>query len=1694
MKTLFESFLRNVSLFPNKKAFTFLEDGENNENAITYQELALKSNLQGSYLSELSLYQQPVLLIFPPGLEYIEAFLACLASGTIAVPIYPPRGSKHTSRLSHIIRDSEAEYILTTEKISKRLHSLGRNILGKCQIVVFPTDLETSSSINICLDQKINDIAFIQYTSGSTANPKGVIVTNKNLMANEKQIQGAIHQAHSSVIVSWLPMYHDMGLVGNILHNLFVGSHCIFFSPVHFLQKPLRWLKAISKYKATLTGAPNFAFDLLNEIDVDNENVDLSSVEVFFSGAEKVRFDTLQIFEKKFKPLGLREQAIYPCYGLAEATLMVSGYTKNENYNYINVTQESINSKEIVKSQKDGIKLVSSGEVRFGLDIRILNTLGKVLPEKRIGEICISGSNVTNGYWRKDSGENFTIIDRQQYLRTGDLGFLLGGHLYITGRKKELVIRNGVNYYPYDIERVVANSHRALPLNGCAVFSVEKEDRERLIIVSEIKRIYYRSVNADEVFQAVNSTMSETYGFLADDIVLIKPMSIPKTSSGKIKRKYCAQQYEENRLEAIASAISKKSHSCVCKRNELGSEVSTGDDSYRIFQNLKEIIFSIIQEEILLSPNDNIHSLGLDSLKFMQFIAAVESDYQIRIPINQVYKEISLTQFVSLIKKSGNRKYSHDLQDYVSSNQQGLYLGSRSQLTRNNIGFSFCIKGLYSPRDKINYALKKALSSLGYTGESFKFSDGKLIRGPKQENLYEEVYFNSKSDTDWLINQEFSKEIDVLNANNPLIRLLIIEIEEENQRNTYVAIIAHHIIADGWSLKLLFDRWLSFFKGENKAEQFQVETLDTFFHDEQCVLANKTLCSLAKSVFEKHVLHDNVNALLHNVKPRKSVEKIIPICFPLDLIKEKSMAIKVTPFLLLLGSYHFALNLLTSSDVIASAFPISRRSSSSRQNAFGYLVNLIYLSSEPTAETKLLDYFSELKENYRESLEYQEVPHTHLIRESKLDNNLLEALGFYYFAYQAVHNKNQFIQLFQDKVTTIEKNDEWQVQSNPTKHYRGNFQVELELFELENSIEGAIKYDSSFFNETFVDTLAHTISDFVYYINTDTRNQTLASFKPTFKALSISRGEKVELNAECFLEQFEASVQHYPNNTAIISHDIKYSYSELDNLTNIAAAALIHKFKIKKDDIIILMNGRHAYDIIAILAIMKAGGVYAPVDKEIPEDRLKAIVKQTQTKLLIGYTYNSLSFIESVLVPELLSFEIPLDFIKQNNSSDTAYIIHTSGTTGVPKGVRIKQKGLVNLNTALVKAYDLNESDRIVQFAALSFDMSVEEIFPILSVGGSIVIRTEECISSANTFKQFCEKYSITILNLPTSFWNEIITLDHFPPSIRLISVGGEKMKRELVKKWFKKFRHKPVLFNAYGPTEYTVNATLKNLRYCDVDTVSVGSPIINTSVSIRNFKGYILPPHIVGEVVIEGQGMADGYTSVQDNSPFKTENGKVYYFTGDLGYCDEHGELIIVGRKDKQTKIRGFRIELGEIENELIGQNNISQATVLVHEEQICAFVTLKIPQQLSESKIKQDLRKGLPEYMIPDQIILVDKIPVNIRRKIDEKQLRALVKTDFEDENVPTSELEIRLAAMWKSVLGINQIGVFSNFFEMGGHSLKAINLLSRVEKEFQITVNMKTFYSTPTIREFSELLETLIWVDGTSKKTQDQNEIVI
>jgi len=615
----------------DRRAYTFLRDGELDEEHIDYARAHAQGVRIAALLAQHCRPGDRAVLLYPAGLDFLCALFGCWYAGVVPVPTYPPdpnRLQRTVQRLQAVVTDSDATVVMTNSTILGAVQQIW-NVVPQLEAKRWlATDGDGDGAASEPpVRVKPDDLALIQYTSGSTGRPRGVMLTHGNLMANERMLgrafdtspEAAFDLSEGDVWFSWLPTFHDMGLIASVLGPLHAGSPLVFMAPEHFLLRPMRWIHGMSRHAATLCGAPNFAFDLCvrKATAAEIEQLDLSRWRVAWNGAEPVRPDTIDRFSETFAPCGFRRRAFLPCYGLAEAALIVSGGPSTAMPVSKSVDAAAFEQGRVVDKEGVGSRLLSSSGMTLQTVKIVDPTTSFPMGAGEVGEVWLHGGNVAIGYWKRPDeteqtfGARLAMGGDESYLRTGDLGFLDGNELYITGRIKDLIIIRGRNIYPQDVERLVEDSHPSYRPGCSAAFSVDLDGEERLVVVAEVKD--NDPDRAHEMVAAARKAVADDLEVHCHTIALVRARTIGKTTSGKVQRRPTRDAFIKGTLELVAQLSAEKVPA-------VATALPTDPQVARLLNLQPDNV----------DPGVEFASLGLDSLAGAELSAAVESDLKVR--------------------------------------------------------------------------------------------------------------------------------------------------------------------------------------------------------------------------------------------------------------------------------------------------------------------------------------------------------------------------------------------------------------------------------------------------------------------------------------------------------------------------------------------------------------------------------------------------------------------------------------------------------------------------------------------------------------------------------------------------------------------------------------------------------------------------------------------------------------------------------------------------------------------------------------------------------------------------------------------------------------------------------------------------------------------------------------------------------
>ncbi|MHC0066348.1 amino acid adenylation domain-containing protein [Nostoc sp. UIC 10890] len=1567
---------------PNREAFTFLQDGETETATLTYQELDKRSRRIASQLQSLGLTGERALLLYSPGLDYLAAFFGCLYAGVVAVPAYPPRNQRNTPRIQAILADAQAAIALTTTEILSTVRSLMTEKTNLESLHWLTTDNLAEGIEDTWQEPFINQdtLAFLQYTSGSTGTPKGVMVSHGNLLHNAVTTYQFMKHSPESKFVTWLPMYHDMGLIGGILQPLYGGFPCIIMPPTSFLQRPYRWLQAISRYKGTTSGGPNFAYELcIQKITPEQKaTLDLSSWSVAFNGAEPIRHDTLERFATAFVECGFRKEAFYPCYGMAETTLMVSGVDHATSPIIKTVQKAALEFNRVVEAtakDQDIYNFVSCGNIIPDQKVVIANpeNLSSCKPDE-IGEIWVSGPSIGQGYWNRpqETVDTFHAYLSDTgvgpFLRTGDLGFLQNEELFITGRVKDLIIIRGRNLYPQDIEITVECSHSSLRSGSGAAFTVEVNNEERLVVVQELE--FRVKPNLEEVIATIRQAVTEEHEVQVYAVVLIKPGSIPKTSSGKIQRRATRVQWQKGELDIVGCNILKSSD---IVRNETRLKRSTVLEL--VPQECQLVLEKYLIEQVAtvlaIAPDEvkseqPLSTFGLDSLKVFELKNRIEVDLEIEVSIADFFEGISARSLATKILAqlttasaipSVSLSQIQPTEVYpLSFAQQRLWFLDQLEPGNSayNISLAVNLKGqleITLLEQSLNEIIRRH-ETLRTTFTTVNGQPVQIIADSLKLSLSViNIELQSNVAVQKLLTQESQRPFDL--THGPLLRAKVLRLAQQEH---ILLLEMHHIISDGWStevflqeIALLYKAFLT--RSSSPLPEVSIQYKDFAYWQRQWLEGEILQTQLS---YWKQQLEGIPAALqLPTDRPRPAVqtshgaEESIKLS-PAVIKQLKAIARQegVTLFMLLLAAFQTFLYRYTGQDDIAVGSPIANRQRQEIKDLIGFFVNTLVLRTDVSGNPTFDELLKRVKNVALGAYTHQDLPFDQLVEAVQPERDTSRTPLF-----QVMFNVQDYSQLPEIPGLALSL---VKIETETAQ-----FDVSLSIEITEQEVAASFYYNTDLFDAATITKMLRHFQNLLSGIAAN--SQARLSDLPLLSAaehdllLELSNNQSPIPNSQfeqCIHQLFEAQVERTPDEIAVVFQNQHLTYAELNQQAN-QLARYLRSLGVGPEVRVGICIKRSLEMVIGLLAILKAGGVYIPLDPAYPKERLALILNDAKVSVLM--TQQSLLAVLPVLESQVVCLDREKsaiaqqsqeNLVNQTQPENLVYIIYTSGSTGTPKGVTIQHHSLASYAKIACLEYRLEATDRVLQFASISFDAAAEEIFPCLICGAALILRTDEMLSSTPQFLQHCRNWGVTVLDLPTAFWHqltaELATANlALPDFLRLVIIGGERADKKHLTTWQQQVGQRIRLVNSYGPTETTIVATLCDLSVSTASEVPIGK-------AIPQVKTYVLDPYLQlvplgtpGELYIGGFGVARGYLNRPDltaqrfiPNPYSSKPGERLYQTGDLVRYLSDGNLEFLGRIDYQVKIRGFRIELGEIEALLNQHPAVREAVVVAHND----------------------------------------------------------------------------------------------------------------------------------------------------------------
>lgn len=1621
--------------------------------------------------------------------DFLLTFWACILGGIIPVPLSIGNTENNRLKLIGIWKILKNPYLYIDSRNldilkngTDKLQSLKNDELISQILSRTYSFSKTNSGYQTAADYTAaaEDIAYIQFSSGSTGAPKGVVLTHENLVVNAMDIAGRSSLNTEDATLSWMPLTHDMGMICFHLSSLYARVRQYIMPTSLFVRRPQLWIDKVSEHRVTHLYSPNFGLHYFLSAFRSNPEAswDLSAVKLIYNGAEPISATLCEQFVQVLKPFGLNRNAMYPGYGLAEASVAVTlprpgASLKTYELHRSTLSLGSEVKEALIADTRHTISFVGVGYPVDHCKVRICNNDEAILPENHIGHIQIKGKNVTTGYYN-DPEASVKAFTSDGWLRTGDLGFMTNGELIVTGRFKDIIIINGQNYYPHDIEILAEDIEGLGPgkVAACGIPDPAGNQEELVLFVYFKKPLKSFIPLIFEIKQRLRS------GIGLEVRHVLRTAKIPKTTSGKIQRFKLAEQYGQGFFD-----------------EELAHQELAGYDNSPLATSSKALekvslnVCQVLNNQ--LDPDDNLFEAGLNSLQAMRLAASLQQQLEVKLEVGEIFDNPTINQLIAYAEKNRTKHVSrvHALSprsyyDLLPAQQRIWLLNEfNNQQSAFNISVAYIVAGPL----KLD-VFTESLRLLHNRHESLRTCFIEIEGKPKQKirsdaEMPFELAFHNLS--------PFAENADLVDAcvktqaklpfnlsEGPLWRATLIKTSEHE----YVfCLCIHHIIADGWSVGLIFQEVSQLYSALSENSDDVLPGLPIQYKD--CV-AHK-INELDADAIEKDRAYwvkefdgelPSLNLPFFQTPPTlplfkgKQIRFFIPSA-ETHTLRQLAINNGATLYMTLITLVNVLFYKYTGDKDIIIGTNTAGRTNADYHKQIGYFLNTIALRFFIDPDKTFKQLLAVIKAKILTGFEHQRYPFEWLITDLGLSGNisrppLFNVLVLYQnfdFADEINEGQLEFGKDFQTK--------------------RSHFQQEGSLVDLQfdfinlgEQIACDLTFNSDLFHFPQMVKLGQYLTNIVRQIcdspDDSVQNLALLDAENQKKILSWSRSSNAENMFSSAVGTFiENQCATMPSRTAVVFEGLVLTYQQLNDKANRLAHYLLNNFLLTSGDKVAISMGRSEKLIVSLLAILKTGAAYVSIDKDYPEARKAFIIEDSSPKLLLvdedltGIPSSMPTINWQTLEPTIDQYSSTNPAVKIS-SNDLAYILYTSGTTGKPKGVMIKHSSLSSYVKTFGAYFQLTENDRMIQQSSIAFDTMIEEIYPILSSGGTLIVLRDGSRDIAQLIRAI-DIEKATILSTSPAILEEINKKAGDVRTLRTIISGGDRLEAFQMNNLIANYH----LYNTYGPTESTVCATFHQISDLSRPNI-IGKPIRGREVYILDESLQIKPEGSIGEIFLGGNGLASGYLNLPGltaekfiSNPYSPDER--LFRTGDLGKWLSDGTLEFVGRADYQVKIKGVRIELEEVEHVLLTHSAIRQAVVIFKaaSKSLSAFVVLSEPVDFDN--IRRHLQNFLPTAAIPQHIVKLDNLPVTAHGKID----RALLSNnDYTvQENIylaPRDAKEETLALMWRSILRKDRIGVQDNFFQLGGDSLSAVQMLARVRHSLSVSIPLKDFFLRPNI----------------------------
>ncbi|WP_160715571.1 non-ribosomal peptide synthetase [Chitinophaga solisilvae] len=1624
-KTIAAIFRQQAALTPDKTALLY------GDTSCSYRELDEASDRLAYYLkNECGIQRNELVGILTersPAL--IIAILGVLKSGGAYAPLDP---SFPESRKSFILKDTGARVLLTQSDYLFELSYFEGTIFA---MDIQLDGLATPPEKPVVADAAADDLAYVMYTSGSTGQPKGVLIEQRSVLRLVLPCSYVTLTGNETLLLTGALSFDATTF--EYWSMLLTGGRLVLCSRDTLLDPVLMGKEITDKQVDTLWITTGW----LHELTDKNPEV-FAGLKAIITGGEILSPARIA-----------RLFTYYPDLHIGNA------YGPTEN-----TTFSTVHPIEVVEEN------IPIGYPIYNSRIYIVDQYGQLCGTGVAGEICVAGDGIARGYLHQPelTAEKFVpdpFYPSERMYRTGDIGrWRADGAVLFIGRRDDQVKIRGFRVETGEITHVL-ETHPDITAAVVTVHTMPSGDKQLAAYVVG---------NSNLQPGTLPEFLSGSLPAYMVPLYYTQLESLPLNANGKVDRK---------RLPLPEDMVTHSAAAYEAPRNAVERQLAA------IWSEILSL------QEKSIGIRDNFFDLGGHSLRAIRLVSTLYQHFEVKVALKDIFAHPELESLAQLITSLGHAEFIHipvtpEQDSYVlSSAQRRLWVLSQLDggSVAYNVPFAYVFEGLLDV-SLLEDSFRRLIARHEILRTVFRENEAgelrQFIQPADNVNVTITDIRNNASALEEFLLQDFHQPFDLYNG--PLLRAVLYRLEDQRW---VLSLVMHHIISDGVSMVIMMREWLQLYQGKAALLPLRLQYRD-YAAWEQQQLSDNTLVS-HRNYWLEQLSGELPVLLLPADKPRPAVKSYaggtitrwLPAALTSNL-KQLLQQHDATLFMGLLAAVNTLLYRYTGQEDIITGSQIAGREHIDLQPQIGNYLNTLALRLQFRGADSFLELLSAVRRQTLDAYAHQLYPFDQLVDELPLQHD------------PGRHPLFDVSVVLQNMEPLSAADDLLHISGYTGLHNEvSKFDLAFNFIESAGTICIDLVYNSDIYlHSTAIQLLAHfeqllqsvTAAPALplyqlEYISAAERNQLLHTFNDTLQPYPSDK-----TIAAVFREQ----VQRTPGKPALYAGDEVYTYQQLDEISDRVAHYLLTECGLQRDELVGVMVDRSAELLIAILGILKAGGAYVPVDPSYPEVRKSFILKDTATRVLLtqsGYLFE-LHYYEGTVFAMDIQLEglvqppaVPL--VAGASAADLAYVMYTSGSTGQPKGVLIAQRSVLRL--VLPCSYvPLSGEETLLVTGSLSFDATTFEYWSMLLTGGSLVLCSRDTLLDPALLGNEIIQRKVDTMWFTAGWLHELI--DKSPElfrGLRTVIAGGDQLSPVHIGRLRELYPELRIV-NGYGPTENTTFSLTWNIG-TQTDIIPIGVPLYNSRAYIIDRDGQLCGAGVTGEICVAGDGLARGYLhqpelTAEKFVPDPFYPGERMYRTGDLGRRREDGAILFLGRKDDQVKIRGFRVETGEIAHVLESHPDITAAVVTVYttpagDKQLAAYLVTEIP--VTPGIIRVWLEHALPPYMIPAYFIFLDELPLNDNGKVDRKLLPppgdAVIAADV--FIAPRNPTESRLAAIWSEVLEIaeEKIGAGSNFFMSGGHSLRAIRLINLVHRDFGVKVLLKDIFSNPILEQQALLL---------------------